>query len=66
MIWVSFAVGFLVGGMGGGLVMALVSATGRASEEERVAAAYRDGRHHERRVLGLPLRVDQHRPAVKH
>ena len=66
MIWISFGVGFLVGGMAGGLVMALASVTGRASEQERVLDAYWDGRHQERRALGLPLRVDHPPSEVKH
>mgnify|MGYP003657838553 CR=1 FL=1 len=65
MIWISFGVGFLVGGMAGGLVMALASVTGRSSDQERVLDAYWDGRHQERRATELLLQVDREPPAVK-
>ena len=66
MVWISFAVGAFLGAMIGMMVMALAVASGRISEDGRVADAYRDGRQHERQALGLPLRVDPHRPSVKH
>ena len=65
MIWISFAVGCLVGGMVGGCAMALVSVAGRAPDKKRVVDAYWDGRRQERRATELLLRVDRRRPAVK-
>jgi hypothetical protein len=65
MIWISFGVGFLVGGTAGGLVMALASVTGRSSDQERVLEAYWDGRHHERRAAESLLQVDREPVSVK-
>jgi len=65
MIWISFGVGVLIGGMAGGFVMALVSVTGRASEQERVLEAYWEGRHHERRAAESLLQVDRDPVSVK-
>ena len=51
MTWISFGVGCFVGGVLGMMVMALASATGRASEEERMTDAYWEGRKVERQAL---------------
>lgn len=64
MILISFGVGIVIGSIVGGSTMALITVAGRASEGERVGAAYRNGRNHERQALTLPDLDDHSRPTV--
>ena len=62
MAWVAFAVGVLIGGVIGVLLMAMIAIAGTTSEMERLSEAYRRGR------AGQPIfgEVDQWGPIVKH